>query len=48
VKQLIVMLAMVMLGIAIFNLIAGEDDSSIISVMKGVWAQEIQMRTSSP
>lgn len=47
-KQLIVMMAMIVLGIAIFNLIAGGDDSSIVSVIKGVWEQEIQMRTSSP
>jgi len=47
-KQLIVMAALIVLGIALFNLIAGEDESSIISIMKGVWEQEIQMRTNSP
>lgn len=47
-KQIIVMTAMIVLGIAIFSLIAGEDDSSIINVVKGVWEQEIQMRTNAP
>ncbi|MGI6728144.1 MAG: hypothetical protein ACOX4P_06245 [Anaerovoracaceae bacterium] len=47
-KQLIVMIAMVVLGISIFNLIAGGDEGSIVSVVKGVWGQEIEMRTGSP
>lgn len=47
-KQLIVMAALIVLGIALFNLIAGEDESSIMSIMKDVWEQEIQMRTNSP
>lgn len=47
-KQLIVMFAMIVLGVTIFNLIAGGDDNSILSVMKGVWEQEILIRTSSP
>lgn len=48
VKQIIIMAAMIALGIAIFRLIAGGDDSSVLSVMKGVWEQEIEMWTNSP
>jgi hypothetical protein len=47
-KQIIVMIAMIALGIALFRVIAGADDGSILSVMKGVWEQEIEMRTGSP
>ncbi len=47
-KQIIIMVATVALGIAIFRLIAGGDENSVISVMKGVWEQEIEMRTGSP
>jgi hypothetical protein len=48
VKQIIVMVAMISLGIVLFRLIAGTDDGSMLSVMKGVWEQEIEMRTGSP
>lgn len=34
-----------MLGLCLFNLIAGEQDSSIYSAVKGVWNTEIQART---
>ncbi|HPO04273.1 MAG TPA: hypothetical protein PLV37_01995 [Bacillota bacterium] len=47
-KQIIVMVAMIALGIAIFKLVAGGDDGSIIGMMKGIWEQEIEMRTGSP
>ena len=47
-KQLIVMMVMIVLGVAIFNLIAGDDDHSILNVMKGVWKEEIEIRTSYP
>ena len=47
-KQLIIMMAMVMLGVALFALIAGRDEGSILNVMKGIWEQEIQIRTDSP
>ncbi|NLY70930.1 MAG: hypothetical protein GX076_04525 [Clostridiales bacterium] len=47
-KQLIVMLVMVVLGIAIFNLIAGDEGHSILNVMKDVWEEEIQIRTNYP
>ncbi len=47
-KQIIIMAAMIALGIAIFRLIAGGDDGSILGVMKGVWEQEIEMWADSP
>lgn len=47
-KQVIVMLAMILLGIAIFQIVAGEDEDSVLSTMKGVWQQEIQVRTTHP
>ncbi len=48
VKQVIIMVAMIALGITLFQLVAGGDDGSIMSVMKGVFQEEIQVRTSSP
>ena len=47
-KQFIVLLAMIALGMAIFYLIAGEQDSSIMSNLGDVWAEEIEMRRSLP
>ena len=46
-KQLIVLVASIMLGIFIFGLIAGPQDGSIYSEVKGVWQQEIEARTMS-
>lgn len=47
-KQIIIMAAMVVLGVAIFRLVAGSDQNTIISVMKGVWENEVVIRTSFP
>lgn len=47
-KQIIIMAAMIGLGIAIFNLIAGSESDSIKSIMGEVWEEEIKMRTSFP
>ena len=44
-KELIILIASIMLGLFLFNLIAGEQDSSIYSAVKGVWNTEIQART---
>lgn len=46
-KQLIVMVAMVALGLVLFNLIAG-DEGSVKSQMKEAFEMEINMRTSYP
>jgi hypothetical protein len=47
-KQLIVMVAMIGLGLILFNLIAGDEDGSLISVMSNVWEQEIEHRKRIP
>lgn len=47
-KQLIVMVAMILLGISIFNLIAGPSEGSIRSSVGQLWQQEIEMRTMEP
>lgn len=47
-KQLIVMLAMVVLGLAIAQLVAGDQDGSVINMVKDVWQQEIQDRSGTP
>ncbi|MGI6732836.1 MAG: hypothetical protein ACOX4J_01490 [Anaerovoracaceae bacterium] len=47
-KQIIILSAMIALGIVLFRLISGTDDGSILGVMKGVWEQEIEMRTGLP
>ncbi len=39
---------MVALGIFLFQLIAGPDDSSVTSILAGAWTSEIEMRTSTP
>ena len=44
-KDLIVLIAMIVLGVAIFNLIAGPDDNSIKSTLNDVWQQELQLKT---
>lgn len=44
-KELIVLIASLMLGLFLFNLIAGEQDTSIYSAVKGVWNTEIRTRT---
>lgn len=47
-KQLIVMVASVMLGIFLFSLICGGQQSSILSTIKTVWNYEIEARTQEP
>ena len=44
-KELIVLVASIMLGLFLFNLIAGEGDDSMYSVVKDVWNREIRVRT---
>jgi len=44
-KELIILIASVMLGLCLFSLIAGDGDNSIYSAVKGVWNTEIQART---
>jgi hypothetical protein len=48
VKQIIIMVAMVALGLAIFSLIAGSGEGSIFNTLQSVWEGEIILRTSTP
>jgi hypothetical protein len=47
-KQFIILFAMIMLGIAIYGMIAGSDDTSMLSSVKSLWSQEIDLRTKTP
>lgn len=47
-KQLIVMLAMVSLGLVLAGLIAGDQENSIANIMKESWQHEIQFRSGTP
>lgn len=44
-KQLIVLIASLILGIALFNLIAGPGDDSIYSSVRKVWQTEVEIKT---
>jgi len=47
-KQFIVLCSTIILGIAIYNMIMGSDDGSVISTVSGIWEQGILVRTDSP
>ena len=47
-KQFIVLCSTIILGVAIYNMIAGPGDTSVISVVSEVWQQGIQVRTNTP
>jgi hypothetical protein len=47
-KQFIVLFAMILLGIAIYGMIAGPDDASMLSSVKDIWSHEIDLRTRTP
>ena len=44
-KQLIIMLASLLLGIMLFDMIAGPGEGSTYSGLKGFWENEIRYRT---
>ena len=44
-SSIIILIASIMLGLCLFSLIAGEQETSIYSAVKGVWNTEIQART---
>ena len=46
-KQLIVLVSMILLGVVLFGLIAGPEETSTYSVVKGLWESEIEARTMS-
>lgn len=43
-KQLIIMVASIMLGIALFYMIAGPQDDSVYSQVGRIWDSEIELR----
>ncbi|HHX92926.1 MAG TPA: hypothetical protein GX688_04715 [Clostridiales bacterium] len=43
-KQLIVLIAMLILGIHLFSMIAGGDEKSVSSTLQRVWIREAEMR----
>jgi hypothetical protein len=47
-KQFIVLVAMLALGLAIYGMIAGPGDDSMLSAVKDLWADEIDLRTRQP
>jgi len=47
-KHFIVLCSTVVLGVAIFNMIMGSADDSVVNVVKDVWCQNIQIRTNIP
>ncbi|MCL1810057.1 MAG: hypothetical protein FWG42_09885 [Clostridiales bacterium] len=46
-KQIIVMSAMIMLGVYLFNLIAGDGDNSVKSELRELWKAEIACRADA-
>jgi hypothetical protein len=47
-KQFIVLCSTIILGMTIFNMIMGTDNSSVVSTVSEVWEQGIQIRTETP
>ena len=43
-KDFIVLIASIMLGLAIYGLIAGDGDGSVKSTLKDVWTKEVNIR----
>lgn len=44
-KDLIILIAMILLGLFLYDLVAGPQDSSIYSAVKNVWVREAEART---
>ena len=47
-KQFIVLCSTILLGITIYNMIAGPGNDSVMSTVSEVWQQGIMVRTDSP
>ena len=47
-KELIVICASIVLAVFIFGLIAGDGESSIKTVTKGVWEQQVENQNTYP
>lgn len=47
-KQFIVLCSTILLGMAIYNMITGPGEDSLINTVSEVWRQGIQVRTDTP
>ena len=47
-KQYVVLSSLIVLGIFIYNMIAGNNVDSIFNVLQDVWAINLDIRTYSP
>lgn len=47
-KQYVVLVSMIMLGIYIFNIIAGNGEGTINSSLQHIWQQGVLIRTYNP
>ncbi len=47
-KQYMVLVSMVVLGIFIFEIIAGDDPNSIVNSMANLWEKGLEVRTYTP
>ncbi len=47
-KQIIILCAFILLGLVIYNMIAGPDADSVLNTAKGVWEREIQVQKQYP
>ncbi len=47
-KQYIVLISMIILGIYIFNILAGNGEDSVYSSLQGAWQQGVVIRTYTP
>ena len=47
-KQIIILCSMILLGIFIYNLVSGEQDSSILSNIKTIWQSELNAQKVYP
>jgi hypothetical protein len=47
-KQIIILCATMLLGVVIFNLVAGSQQDSVMNTVKSVWEKEIDMQKKYP
>jgi hypothetical protein len=47
-KQIIILCSMIMVGILIYNLISGDQESSVLSSVKTIWLNELEIQKKYP
>jgi hypothetical protein len=47
-KQIIILCSMIMVGILIYNLISGNQEGSVLSSVKSVWLNELELQKKYP